>query len=251
MDNRIVAFIDNDVSKQGSLLYGKNIISINDELIQSDSLILIAASPKSAAAIYMQLMGMYVLPKENVLYPRAGHIRAYSGWQYFDVFSPQGREFFVDAGAYNGSTSVDFAEWAGENYGGIFAFDPYGQMQKWYNRSVTEHNLHNVIFWDKGLWSHTDQFKFSKNGAGSRIDFESGVTAIETVSLDEVMKDYRPSFIKMDIEGAELSALQGARNIIEKYHPRMAISIYHKKSDILTIPDYILNFPSINFETIP
>lgn len=48
------------------------------------------------------------------------------------------------------------------------------------------------------------------------------------------------TFIKMDIEGAELEALQGSAGIIKKCRPRMAISLYHKQEDIISIPSYIL-----------
>jgi hypothetical protein len=44
----------------------------------------------------------------------------------------------------------------------------------------------------------------------------------------------------MDIEGAELDALRGAEGIIERDHPRLAISVYHKPEDIWEIPHYIL-----------
>ncbi|MNC55831.1 hypothetical protein D3C75_1053850 [compost metagenome] len=59
------------------------------------------------------------------------------------------------------------------------------------------------------------------------------------VSLDSVLNGQRASFIKMDIEGAEMEALQGAQNTIVKHRPRLAICIYHKPEDILEIPLYL------------
>ena len=58
--------------------------------------------------------------------------------------------------------------------------------------------------------------------------------------IEEIVKNDKVSFIKMDIEGAELKALEGAKETISKYKPRLAICIYHKYEDIYEIGDYIL-----------
>lgn len=45
--------------------------------------------------------------------------------------------------------------------------------------------------------------------------------------------------IKMDIEGSELKALKGAALTIKEHHPILAVCVYHKKEDLVTIPQYI------------
>ena len=55
-----------------------------------------------------------------------------------------------------------------------------------------------------------------------------------------MIRDERVTFIKMDIEGSEYNALLGARETIVKDRPKLAVSIYHKKEDIWTLPSLIL-----------
>ena len=68
-----------------------------------------------------------------------------------------------------------------------------------------------------------------------------GDFSIPVVTIDSTLNGDVATFLKMDIEGAELQALVGAKETIKKYKPRLAICIYHKLEDIVTIPEYILS----------
>ena len=54
-------------------------------------------------------------------------------------------------------------------------------------------------------------------------------------SVDNIVTD-EVTFIKMDIEGAELKALEGARNTVKKYKPKLYVCAYHRNEDMFTIP---------------
>ena len=45
--------------------------------------------------------------------------------------------------------------------------------------------------------------------------------------------------MKFDIEGGETEALLGSKNVIEKFRPRLAISIYHSDKNMVDIIQYI------------
>ena len=97
----------------------------------------------------------------------------------------------------------------------------------------------DIKLYNAGLWSEDKTLYFERMGnAGSRIVKEKTETSIKTVALDNCVSG-PVTFIKMDIEGAELEALKGSREIIKKYRPRLAISAYHKKEDLVELPLYI------------
>lgn len=75
---------------------------------------------------------------------------------------------------------------------------------------------------------------------GDHIRSVGETMMIETTSLDSALAGKRVTFIKMDIEGAELKALMGAEKIIREQKPKLAISLYHSPEDICTIPQYLM-----------
>lgn len=65
---------------------------------------------------------------------------------------------------------------------------------------------------------------------------DDGQTSVTAVALDDVLAGWCPTFIKMDIEGSELEALCGARQIISESHPSLAVSVYHRPDHLWRIP---------------
>jgi len=151
-----------------------------------------------------------------------------------DVMPLTDHEILVDGGAYDGDTIRDFISKTGGRYDHAHAFeiDPVnadlftGKMQH-----AQRVSLHRV-----GLWNASAEM-----GIEQRIDNGSRVSqnATVTVPLDAMdnMDLGKVSLIKLDIEGAENQALQGAQNLIAKHKPKLAICAYHKADDFLTILD--------------
>lgn len=145
-----------------------------------------------------------------------------------ELFAFSENESYLDLGAYNGDTVLEFIEKV-KTYDSITAVEPdiknFKKLQK-----NTEH-LENITLINKAVSNLSGTVKFST--AGGRNSRVGGETEIPSTSIDDLKADF--TFIKMDVEGQELSAIKGAVNTIKK-HPKMLISAYHRSEDIFSLP---------------
>lgn len=158
--------------------------------------------------------------------------------QYFEGFlnlESKG-ETFVDVGGFDGYTTKEFIRQY-PKYNEILYFEPSKE-----NLAKSKENLKNndnIKFYQIGLSSEKGALYFNSDGSSSKISTE-GQEVIQVDKLDNIATN-TITFIKMDIEGAELNALEGAKETILKHHPKLAICVYHKPDDIWKIPELILS----------
>lgn len=159
---------------------------------------------------------------------------------YFDdaFMKPVEDEVFVDAGFFDGLTSRIFSKWCDGNYKKIIAFEP---DETNYNNYLTHDDIERLELYHRAVWNCDETLSFAGGMKGGSFVDASGDSTIKGIAIDDVIDESGCTFIKMDVEGSELKALEGAKETIRKYHPRLAISIYHKKEDIIEIPAYILS----------
>ena len=158
--------------------------------------------------------------------------------QYFHPeVKPENNDIIVDAGAFTGDTIEEIIKQS-INYKKIYAFEP--DEQNYAKLTENTERYDNIECYKFGLWSKTDRLYFIADGTmGSAVVQNSNKAnqTIDVVSLDEFFKDKeKPTLIKMDIEGAEVEALYGAKEIITKYKPKLQICIYHKPEHLWQIP---------------
>ena len=67
---------------------------------------------------------------------------------------------------------------------------------------------------------------------------EAQLRSLDALREDGVLAE-PATFVKMDIEGAEMDALQGMQRMIAQYKPKLAVCVYHKPEDLWEIPLYI------------
>ena len=100
----------------------------------------------------------------------------------------------------------------------------------------------NIILVNSGLSEKNKKayLKETISGlTGSKTVYDETENIITIYSIDSFLNGSPITFLKSDTEGEELNILKGAENTIKKYKPKMAISVYHKPDDLLTIPKFI------------
>ena len=163
--------------------------------------------------------------------------------QYFDadIVRLSSCEVFIDGGMYIGDTADQFLKRTSGQYRHYYGFEPDKANYSAAVKHLTGKRDATTI--EKGLWSHETSLPFSASlGSSSALD-SSGSETIAVTALDAYFSDKPPpTYIKMDIEGAELMALKGAENIIRSHKPKLAISAYHKPEDVYTLPMLIRSY---------
>lgn len=238
-----IVFFDNNVNVRKALeekgFYAIDIVKLMEDYQSS---IVIISSQLYRQELYDQII-FAGFPQTRIINPFGGNIVGTCGNQYFDYFKSESeKEIFVDAGCYDGSTSIEFTKWS-KGWEKIYAFEANPGSLKRCKRRFNEMGImHKVDLFQKGTYSSRGVLSFNGEdyNAGAMIT-DCGDITIETVALDDVIKEGGVTFIKMDVEGAEGQSLLGASRIIKKYKPKLAIALYHKPEDIIELPHIILS----------
>ncbi len=169
--------------------------------------------------------------------------------EYFNEYTKTDfEECFVDAGAYKGDSLQKFDKFVGGNFKRVICVEPLSENCEVIKNVVEEQFRDKEIsIYNSGLYSFSGKIYFEeshRDDSGKVQNNEDTGVSIDCVSIDDI-KTEKVSFIKMDIEGAELEALKGAEKTIRRDIPKLAICVYHKPEDLFVIPKFImdLNLP--------
>ena len=156
--------------------------------------------------------------------------------QYFpDLFSLSAEECFIDCGSYTGDTIQALISLTNGRFRKVIAFeaDPavmpallaFGKVIG--ARAV----IHNAV-----VAAHNGVVHFAGDGLGGGCIASSSGVEVPCVRLDDMLAGETVSYIKMDIEGAELQALEGAQRIIWRDRPILAVCGYHTPDHLWRVP---------------
>lgn len=171
--------------------------------------------------------------------------------QYFHpLVKPEPGEIILDGGAFDGDTCN--RSFQVSNPGRILAVEPLAASYRMLLERTKRH-AERCDYVNKALWSEERLLHFACDPHAPEGNAVSthGAVAVPATTIDTMLRDFsieRMDLIKLDVEGSERQALQGARETIERFHPKLQVCLYHSLKDLWEIPLFIeSNFPGYDF----
>jgi|BarGraIncu00421A_1022006.scaffolds.fasta_scaffold02501_5 FkbM family methyltransferase len=155
-----------------------------------------------------------------------------------DLVALRDDEVFVDCGGYDGDTLLSFINRVDGRFRHAYVFEP--DPRNLIKLGKTLASLPSAVrarvhVEELALGSRSGSVGLRLSDAASTV-VGSGDVVVRCEPLDLVLGGPAPTYLKMDIEGAEVEALTGARALISAHRPVLAISAYHLQDHLWTIP---------------
>ncbi len=157
-----------------------------------------------------------------------------------DLVTPLDGEIFVDCGAFDGDSIRSFLSHRDSVFGRIYALEPdpsNRQVLQEYVDTLPKHSRARIAVLPYAVGSANGMVGFNAGlSAASAIAELAGAVDVECRTLDDLMMNLRPTYIKMDTEGAEPEVILGAAHVIKSGAPVLAACVYHKCEHLWRLP---------------
>ena len=157
----------------------------------------------------------------------------------YDLFSQKENEVLVDCGACGGSSLEIFLRQTGGKFSQYYGLEPdlynYNRLEK-FIKNLPKDTSDKMIYKNVAAYNTDSEANFFVLSGPGTFAADIGPDKVNTVKIDSLLDGKKATYIKMNIEGAEVLALEGAEHTIRTYKPRMAIMGYHKTSDLWEVP---------------
>ena len=233
-DRRFLGFCSSTVEKQKNGYLGWPVMS-PEELARRRDLSVVVSSPNARQEI-LQILREMGYPEE-LIFTLDGLEISYNDQYFGPAFMSYGEEVFVDVGSCNLRSAIALREHCGQ-IKKVYALEPDPENFRTCQRNREKYHFHQVELLPFGAWSENTTLYFEAKSSGTSCVSTKGEIRVPVKRIDDIVEE-GVTFIKMDIEGAELEALKGAQNTIRRDRPKLAICIYHKPEDMTQIPLYI------------
>lgn len=154
------------------------------------------------------------------------------------IFELKPGDVFVDCGAFDGDTIRDVVE-RQPGFGSVEAVEAdtlsFARLAGYV--ATTDPAIRSRIrLHHCAVGAQRGRVRFEDSGKVDSKVSDIGETVVDLVPLDAMFASKRISMLKMDIEGGEFNALLGARNVIRRDRPILAVCVYHLQNDLWRLP---------------
>ena len=124
----------------------------------------------------------------------------------------------------------------------IVAIEPDGKNFKKLKKYADGIHTHRISLYNSAVWSKSGDGEFISSGnrnssISSTSSYQHKDAQVSLIPIDSL--NLSPDYIKYDVEGAETEALIGSAQTIQRSHPTLLVSLYHRSSDIFEIVNYL------------
>lgn len=154
-----------------------------------------------------------------------------------DLPPPPDPSVYVDAGTFDGDSIRLYLDRYGTRCRTVHGFEPDPTTFQRLKENFADDP--RIVPHNAGLSSGRGKLTFAADASRASILSPDGGVSVVVVGLDEVLAGAPAGVIKMNIEGAEIDALEGAARTIARYKPTLMISAYHRPSDLWRLPETI------------
>ena len=144
---------------------------------------------------------------------------------------------YIDGGAFDGDSINHYIHRAQGKYSKILAFEP--DPNTFIKLKKNMRKFPNVLAYQTALFSCTTTLRFNSDESRASLISNEGNVEINTVTIDEVLSGNPVTYIKLNVEGAEIHAINGAKESIKRYRPILAIAAYHSPEHIWEVAELI------------
>lgn len=162
----------------------------------------------------------------------------------FDKVRLSKDDVVFDCGAHNGSFSMYSIIKGCE----VYAFEPVPETFKRLQHNMELYSTDKIHLINRGVWNCNSNVPFyisEDSATDSAILPKKGIVkTLNVISIDEFVKENgieRVDFVKADVEGAEKLMIEGMRETIRKFHPKLSLSAYHEADDPKILEELILS----------
>ena len=157
------------------------------------------------------------------------------------LIDPSQQECYLDLGAYNGDTIQELGRLTNFQWQQVVAVEPDRRNCRKL-RALAEELAQQglaVEVHESGIWNSVGELSFSDSGGRQSTFVGASKRVVPVTTIDAVASGRPISYIKMDVEGAEVQALAGGVRTITQYKPKLFVAAYHYDVDLFRLPQLI------------